>query len=440
MANHAKRLVTSTLTAGSRWFSTAAATATAVNKGNQESLFRKLSALTAADGGVADTLDQWWLPMVICLEGFDFDGNSVRVCVGTVGKESNGLVLKNAMVYEWMEKQKNKMNNADHAVRMDLLAKIKGVTSAEEYFNNLEESSKTVKTYGALLSCYCKEKMIDEATNLFEKMKELSFASALSYNNLMSLYLSIGEPEKVPLLAKEMEEMKIAADKHTYNKLMRGFASLKDYDAAEGVLERMREDKVMPDWITYENLAAIYVDAGFIDKANATLQKWENMGNVGDYRAFHSLINMYARMSDLSGVNPLLKLDDAEGLQKCFSEWESGCSTYDVRICNVIFKSYLKRNMIEEATALYENMGSRGVEPNLDTFDIFTNYYISNGKRDLAFDFFEMGVAKACSEKIKWFPTDGTVSKFLELFDKEKDEEAAEKFRERVKEIERLRL
>ncbi|KAG5525444.1 hypothetical protein RHGRI_031936 [Rhododendron griersonianum] len=426
MANHAKRLVTSTLTAGSRWFSTAAATATVVNKGNEESLFRKLSALPAADGGVADTLDQW--------------------------------------VYEWMEKQKNKMNNADHAVRMDLLSKIKGVTSAEEYFNNLEESSKTVKTYGALLSCYCKEKMIDEATNLFEKMKELSFASALSYNNLMSLYLSIGEPEKVPLLAKEMEEMKIAADKHTYNKLMRGFASLKDYDAAEGVLERMREDKVMPDWITYENLAAIYGDAGFIDKANATLQKWENMGNVGDYRAFHSLINMYARMSDLSGVNraweslkssspekpsnasylvmlsALLKLDDAEGLQKCFSEWESGCSTYDVRICNVIFKSYLKRNMIEEATALYENMGSRGVEPNLDTFDIFTNYYISNGKRDLAFEFFEMGVAKACSEKIKWFPTDGTVSKFLELFDKEKDEEAAEKFRERVKEIERLRL
>lgn len=40
-----------------------------------------------------------WLPMVFCSEGFDFDGNSVRVCVGTVGKESNGLVLKNAMVW-----------------------------------------------------------------------------------------------------------------------------------------------------------------------------------------------------------------------------------------------------------------------------------------------------------------------------------------------------
>lgn len=37
-----------------------------------------------------------WMLMVICLEGFDFDGNSVRVCVG---KESNGLVLKNAMVW-----------------------------------------------------------------------------------------------------------------------------------------------------------------------------------------------------------------------------------------------------------------------------------------------------------------------------------------------------
>lgn len=355
------------------------------------------------------------------------------------------------------------MNNVDHAVCIDLLAKTKGVSLAEEYFNNLEESSKTLKTYGALLSCYCKEKMIDEAADLFEKIKELSFASTLNYNNVMSLYLSIGEPDKVLLLAKEMEGAKIAADKYTYNHLMKGFASMKEYDAAEGVLERMRKDKVTPDWFTYVNLAAIYVDAGLIDKANATLQKLKSMRNVRDCEAYHSLIYLYARLSDLSGVNraweslklafpkkpknvsylvmlsALLKLDDVNGLQKCFSEWESGCSTYDVRLANVILESYLNRNMIEEANALYENMGSREVEPNLRTLDLFMNYYLSNRQRKLALEFFEMGVTKVCSEKIKGFPTDQTVNKFLELLDEEKDEEAAEKFRERVKEIERLR-
>lgn len=53
MANHAKRLVMSTLTARSRCFSTEKAPETAA------SLFRKLAAVTTTDGGIADTLDEW---------------------------------------------------------------------------------------------------------------------------------------------------------------------------------------------------------------------------------------------------------------------------------------------------------------------------------------------------------------------------------------------
>lgn len=351
------------------------------------------------------------------------------------------------------------MNNADQAVRIDLLAKIEGLASAEEYFNNLEESSKNPKTYGALLGWYCREKMIDEATDLFERMKGLSFTSACNYNNTMSLYLSIGEPEKVSLLAKEMEEAKIAADTCTYNQLLRGFASLKDCDAADGVLERMGKDKVMPDWHTYAILASIYVDAGLIDKANAALQKLEDMENVRDCKAFDSLIELYSRMSDLSGVNraweslkksaspekpgtdsylvmlsALLKLGDADSLDKCFSEWESGCPAYDVRICNVILESYLKRNMIKRAVAFYANLEWSGAAANLKTRVLVANYFTSRGKRHPsrpcpACQFFNEA-GEGGDEVLR-----------LRLIDKEKDdeEETAEEFREREKCIERLR-
>lgn len=358
-----------------------------------------------------------------------------------------------------MEKVKNQMNNADQAVRIDLLAKIEGLASAEEYFNNLEESSKNPKTYGALLGWYCREKMIDEATDLFERMKGLSFTSACNYNNMMSLYLSIGEPEKVSLLAKEMGEAKIAADTCTYNKLLRGFASLKDCDAADGVLERMGKDKVMPDWLTYKTLASIYVDAGLIDKAEAALQKLEDMENVRDCEAFHGLIELYARMSDLSGVNraweslkksaspekpgtdsylvmlsALLKLGDADSLDKCFSEWESCCPAYDVRICNVILESYLKRNMIKRAVTFYANLEWSGAAPDLKTRVLVANYFTSRGKRQPsqpcpACQFFNEA-GEGGDEVLR-----------LRLIDKEKDdeEETAEEFREREKCIERLR-
>ncbi|KAF7127923.1 hypothetical protein RHSIM_Rhsim11G0095800 [Rhododendron simsii] len=265
------------------------------------------------------------------------------------------------------------------------------MTSAEEYFNNLEKFSKNPKTYGALLGWYCREKMVDEAADIFERMEGLSFTSACYYNMMMSLYLSIGEPEKVSLLAKEMEAAKIAADTCTYNQLLRGFASLKDYTAADGVLKRMGKDKVMTDWLTYAILGSIYVEAGLIDKANAALQKLEDKENVRDGKAFHSVIELHARMFDLLEVNrawqllkksaslqkpgidnylvmlsALLKLDDADSLDKCLSEWESGCPTYDVRICNVILESYLKRNMIKWAIAFYGNLEWRGAAPNLE--------------------------------------------------------------------------
>lgn len=123
-----------------------------------------------------------------------------------------------------MGNSKNNLNNADHAIRIDLLA----------YFNSLQESAKTTKTYGALLNCYCKKNMLEKAEELFKKLKELNFvSSALSYNNMISLYMRVGQPEKVPSLVHEMEEKDILADLYTYNLLMNSYASIKDFNAVE---------------------------------------------------------------------------------------------------------------------------------------------------------------------------------------------------------------
>lgn len=81
-----------------------------------------------------------------------------------------------------MEKE-FKMSNDDCAVWIDLLAKSEGLASAEKYFDTLKKSAKTRKTYGALLNCYCDNKNLEKASNLFEKMKE---ASAVKRGNIFS--------------------------------------------------------------------------------------------------------------------------------------------------------------------------------------------------------------------------------------------------------------
>lgn len=362
---------------------------------------------------------------------------------------------------EWMESSKIKMNNADRAIRLDLLAKIKGISTAEKYFGSLQESAKTKKTYGALLNSYCQEKILDKALELFSKIKDLGFISTLNYNNMISLYLNTNQPEKVTSLVQEMEEKGIKADLFTYNQLMNSYAASKDLNAVEEVLQKMKINEVECDWFTYGNLATIYYNAGLQDKARVVLEKLEKLENLQDHEAFHTLINLYRRMSDLPGVNRAWEslksvfrrprntsyllvlsafsdLGDLENLEKCFREWESGCSLYDVRLCNVVLESYLKRDMIEEANALYESILSKGGEPNFRTLDLLNNYHIKSHQVDLALKYLEMGAHKLVPEKRNSFPTDDTINMFLKYFEENNDRAGAEKFCDIMKKMEPL--
>ncbi|KAH7835032.1 hypothetical protein Vadar_022241 [Vaccinium darrowii] len=94
-----------------------------------------------------------------------------------------------------------------------------------------------------------------------------------------------------------------------------------------------------------------------------------------------------SNVSNLVTLSALHKRDDVNSLEKCFSEWESGCSTYDIRISNVSLESYLNQSyMTEQANAVYNNMLSRGVGPNLTMLDFCTTYHTVNCHSPEAFD------------------------------------------------------
>lgn len=374
------------------------------------------------------------------------------------GTNRFGLALQ---LSEWMESSKIMISNGDRAMRIHLLAMTEGADSAEKYFNSLQETEKTSKTYGALLSCYCRQRMSDKVSELFEKMKELNFTSTLNYNNVISLHLRNGHPEKVSALVQEMEQRNVAVDLYTYNQLMNSYASVKDIASVEHVLEKMEKHQVKFDWFTYGNLAGIYVTTGYLDKANDILQKMEKMEDMRNPEAFHTLITLYQKTSNSSGVNrswellksvfstpskqsylimllALSKLGDSETIEKRFREWKSGCKRYDIRITNVMMESYLDRNMIEEANLLYEDVLKQGVEPNLRTFDAFTNFYIKNSQIDFALKYLEMGASKVKSKKKVWFPRDETIKMFLAYLEDNNDPVSVEKFCEIMKKINRL--
>ncbi|KAM7487277.1 hypothetical protein LguiB_024761 [Lonicera macranthoides] len=342
---------------------------------------------------------------------------------------------------------------SDKAIHLDLIAKTRGITAAETYFVDLPEALKNHLTYGALLNCYCKELMTEKAEALLEKMKELRLVSGpMPYNSLMTLYTKTGQPEKIPSIIQEMKANDIMPDSFTYNVWMRALAAVNDIFGVERVIDEMKRDgRVVGDWTTYSNLASIYVDAGMNEKAEKALKELEKRNACKDLSAFQFLITLYGRTGNLIEVyrvwrslrlafpktanisflnmtQVLVKLKDLPGAEKCFREYVSGCSKYDIRIPNVLIGAYAKEGLLEKAEELKEVSRRRGAKPNAKTWEIFLDYYLKNGEIKSAVECIKNAISTGRGDGGKWIPSTEIIRKLMGHFEENKDVEGADGF------------
>lgn len=355
---------------------------------------------------------------------------------------------------------KRNMNRtvSDHAIHLDLLAKARGIAAAESYFIDLPESAKNHLCYGALLNCYCKELMTEKAEGLMDKMKELNLPlTSMPYNSLMTLYEKVWEPEKIPAIIREMKASNVMLDTYTYNIWIRALAAMNDISGVDRVIDEMKRDgRVTTDWTTYSNLASIYVNAGLFEKAELALKELEKRNARKDLSAFQFLITLYGRIGNvlevyrvwrslrlaftktanisyLNMVHTLVNLKDLPGAEKCFREWESECSTYDIRVANALIKGYAKEDMLEKAEELKERARKRGAKPNAKTWEIFLDYHLRKGDFKLAVDCLDKAISTGRGNGEKWVPSPEIVNTIMRHFEQEKDVDGAEGFLEILK-------
>ncbi|WOK95187.1 hypothetical protein Cni_G03894 [Canna indica] len=342
---------------------------------------------------------------------------------------------------------------SDQAIRLDLVAKSRGISSAEEHFINLPEPAKNHLTYGALLNCYCKELETEKAEALMEKMKELRFASRpMAYNSLMTLYSKTNQPGKVPGIIQEMKANDVMPDCFTYNVWMRSLAAMNEISGVERVIEEMKRDgRVAADWTTYSNLASIYVDAGMFQKAEGALKELEKRNARHDVVAYQFLITLYGRtgnivevyriwralklahpkmanVSYLNMIQVLVNLKDLPGAEACFKEWENKCSTYDIRVANALIRAYINEGMLDKAEVIKKRAKMRGGRLNAKTWEIFMNYYLKEGDMKMAHWCADRAIKKGRSHGRIWLPPLEATSAIMTYFEGKKDVVAAEKF------------
>ena len=335
---------------------------------------------------------------------------------------------------------------SDVAIRLDLISMVHGQEQAESYFNNIPKVLKTHGAYGALLSSYVREKSVEKAEATMQKMREMGFVtSSFPYNMLINLYSQTENYDKIEPLIQEMERKSIPCDKFTVRNLMAAYVAASDICAMEKLLNRMEEDlHIYVDWNTYSVVASGYLKVGLIDKALEMIKKMESNTPIPERPpAFKHLLSLYARTGHKEElyrvwnlykptyeypeayscmIASLSKLDDIEGAEKIFQEWERDCTMYDFRVLNSLLIAFCKRRLFDKAESLV-NKAIEGRMPYPSTWSILAKGYMEDKQMPKAVEMLKKAISVGRKE---WKPDSIILDACMEYIEGQGDLEEIE--------------
>ncbi|KOM41754.1 hypothetical protein LR48_Vigan04g195200 [Vigna angularis] len=348
-------------------------------------------------------------------------------------------------LFKWIENQKNfRMIPVDHAMKLELIIENYGLMEAEEYFMNLPDSATKKAACLTLLRGYVRYRDTTKAEALMVKLYELGLVvSPHPFNEMMKLYLVTCEYRKVPLVIQQMKRNKIPCNVLSYNLWMNAYSEEEGYGIAtvEAVFRQMQNDKnVEVGWSSLATLANVYKKAGQPKKAILVLKDAEKKLTTCNHFGYFFLITLYASLKDKEGVlrlweaskavdkriscanyicilTSLVKLGDILQAERVFSEWESNCRKYDIRVSNVLLGAYVRDGLMEEAESLHLHTLQKGGCPNYKTMEILVEGYVNRKKIDEAF--IAMKRALAMTKNCHWRPPHELVLAIAEILEKD---------------------
>lgn len=280
------------------------------------------------------------------------------------------------------------LSGDDYAVRINLITKVFGLNVAEDFFNSL--ASKPAEAYTALLHNFASSKSIDKAENLFDQMKtENVLSDALPFNEIMTLYVSVGEPEKVFGVISEMKRLKVGLDLYSYNLWVSAYGAILDFEGVRSVLTEMEQDPNCDQrWDDYRKLVRVYIDVGRFEgvESSTKLIEADTKVSVREWISYDLLVILHASLGNKGRIKEMwrcmkmspgkmtyrnyicvissyLVLEELEEVGEVIEQWkESKVPEFDLSACCRLFDAFVKVDSMEIAGNFRKLMQEKNYE------------------------------------------------------------------------------
>lgn len=279
------------------------------------------------------------------------------------------------------------LSESDYGMRINLITRVFGANAAENFFEKLPPGAKSLEAYTALLHSYARSKMTDKAERLFERMKDANlYVDVLVYNEMMTLYISVGELDKVPVVAEELKRQNVSPDLFTYNLRISASCASMDLEAFKGILDEMSKDPNSNEgWALYRNLATIYVEAGQLVSSGNLLVKTEAKISQREWITYDFLVILHTGLGNRDRIKDIWKS----------MQMTSQRMTSRNYVC--VLSSYLMCGQLKDAADIVDQwQRSKAPEFDISACNRLLDAFLNAGFTDTANSFRELMLQKSC--------------------------------------------
>ncbi|KAI3864822.1 hypothetical protein MKX03_000721 [Papaver bracteatum] len=285
---------------------------------------------------------------------------------------SNWLEMKNLFTFE----------EGDYATRLDLIAKVSGLPSAEKYLvESIPEAFKGEKVYKTLLYNHIKAGNAKKAEQVLIDMKGKSNdipgmeglvqamkSDGLELDNhirsvLARHYIYAGFEVQAGEILKEMEREDLEVNRRACKHLLPLYAALGKADEVERIWKLCESDGRADDYLA--GISA-FGKVGRVEKAEEIFEKRVKSSS----KVYTALLNVYVDNKLVAKCEDLVK------------RMTSASLPIDPILCYTLVKFYVDAGDVEKADSVLHKalqQGDRRMKPSYKSFQLIMNQYSTRG-------------------------------------------------------------